>query len=548
MKNKLKYKLKRVFIHCICVFCLICVAVSGCGTSLAVDNNPQSQTPREAPERNTTDSNDKSDSNDANSTDSAFLPAEQEPVTAVLPEYDPTPEIYEAEEQTLIGGTRVENSLDGFSGTGYAAGFENEGDALEFTVTIKETGFYDLNFITSTGKNGYKENYVFVNGENAGIVAANSEDFTDSVIERMYFEAGENKILYEKYWGWMYLDRLEVVKSPPQDPEIFNVSPNLVNANASDSAKRLMLFLTDTYGKYILSGQYSELGVNGKEIFTLRGITGKNPAVLGLDLIDYTPSRAANGAQSKTVEYAVEFHEMGGIVTLCWHWNAPEEYLTGIWWRGFYTDATNIDLKKIMDGDDEEGYALLLRDIDAIAEQLKILQDNDVPILWRPLHEASGGWFWWGAKGPEANIALWKLLYERLTVHHELNNLIWVWNGQSADWYPGDEYVDIVGEDIYAGEHVYSSQIGKFTEAIGYTNGRKMVVLSECGTVPDPDLLVRDGAMWGFYAAWQGEFVLRGGLNRYSEQYTEQAIIEKVYNHENVLTLDRLPDLKTYGD
>ena len=45
------------------------------------------------------------------------------------------------------------------------------------------------------------------------------------------------------------------------------------------------------------------------------------------------------------------------------------------------------------------------------------------------------------------------------------NNLIWVWNGQAADWYPGDEYVDIIGEDIYPGERVYAPQTAKFKEA-----------------------------------------------------------------------------------
>ena len=79
----------------------------------------------------------------------------------------------------------------------------------------------------------------------------------------------------------------------------------------------------------------------------------------------------------------------------------------------------------------------LIRDIDAISEQLKILQDNNVTVLWRPLHEASGGWFWWGCRGKDAYQWLWNLMYERQTHYHKLNNLIWVWNGQDPDWYVG---------------------------------------------------------------------------------------------------------------
>jgi mannan endo-1,4-beta-mannosidase len=137
-------------------------------------------------------------------------------------------------------------------------------------------------------------------------------------------------------------------------------------------------------------------------------------------------------------------------------------------------------------------------------------------------------------------------MYERLTFEHGLNNLIWLWNGQGADWYPGDDYVDIIGEDVYAGERVYASQIQRFLEAVAYTTPPKMVTLSENGTLFDPDLAVRDGAMWGFFATWGGEFVLRGNLLLYSDKHTEEEMLHKVYNHEIVVTLDGLPDLKTY--
>ena len=133
------------------------------------------------------------------------------------------------------------------------------------------------------------------------------------------------------------------------------------------------------------------------------------------------------------------------------------------------------------------------------------------------------------------------------TNEYGLNNLIWVWNGQDAEWYPGDEYVDIVGMDIYAGEHEYASQVNKFLENVGYSDGNKMVVLSENGTMINPDLSVRDGAMWGFFCVWGGEFVITDGLRKeYSEQYTDKEMLYKVYNSEYVITRDELPDLYNY--
>lgn len=175
------------------------------------------------------------------------------------------------------------------------------------------------------------------------------------------------------------------------------------------------------------------------------------------------------------------------------------------------------------------------------------MQEAGVPVLWRPLHEASGGWFWWGAEGADVYKQLYILLYDTLTNTYGLNNLIWLWNGQDAEWYPGDEYVDIVGIDIYAGEHTYSSQSEAFLQNLAYGGNKKLVVLSENGTMIDPDLSVRDRAMWGFFCTWSGEFVMTTGVKKaYSEQYTDIEMLTKVYNSEYVITRDELPDLKTY--
>lgn len=59
----------------------------------------------------------------------------------------------------------------------------------------------------------------------------------------------------------------------------------------------------------------------------------------------------------------------------------------------------------------EENVALLA-DIEVMARKLKQVQETDVPVLFRPLHEAEGGWFWWGAEGPEPCVELYRLLYE----------------------------------------------------------------------------------------------------------------------------------------
>ena len=453
---------------------------------------------------------------------------------------------YEAEEAVFSGNVTLGSSLEGYSGNGYVEGFETDADACTFNVSIEETGFYDLQF-TAAGIGGYKENYVLVDGKSVGTLVNEETSFTDNCIERVYLENGEHEITVSKYWGYIALDKLMVLTSPTLPADYYQVTAKLANPNADDSAKRLMSYLVDNYGTNIISGQYCDMGLYGQENACIWKATGKFPAMVGLDMIEYSPSRVANGSTGHSIEYAQEAWEAGAIVTMCWHWNVPEKYLTGTWYSGFYKEHTNIDLDKIMSGEDEEGYNLLLSDMDVVATQFRKLQDAGVPILWRPLHEASGGWFWWGNCKAESYIALYRLMYEKFTNEYGLNNLIWVWNGQDKEWYPGDDVVDIVGEDIYPGERVYTSQINKFMEVHDYPDSTKMVVLSENGCIFDPDLAIRDGAMWGYFGTWGGEFVTNSGaLNVYSEQYTEKDMLIKIYNHENVITLDEVPDLTTY--
>ncbi len=457
----------------------------------------------------------------------------------------------EAEDAEFTGGTRIEASKQGYGGTGYLNALTTDEDTVSFIVEVPGTGAYDLNFI-SAGNTGHKENNVLVDGVNAGAAIVDGDNFSASIVERVYLTAGEHQVVLTKSWGWIYLDALTVTASPEADPAVYEVGAALADPEATDRAKRLMQYLADMYGEYIISGQYGDRGTNGAEFTAIHDATGEYPAILGLDMIEYTPSRAAHGSTSFDVNYAREFDDQGGIVTFAWHWNAPEKYLINTdevpWWKGFYTEGTNIDLARIMNGEDPEGYDLLLKDIDVIAFQLKRLQTMEIPILWRPLHEASGGWFWWGASGPEPYKELYQLLFDRLTNYHGIHNLIWVWNGQNKDWYPGGEYVDIVGTDIYPGEKVYTSQVSKFNELLKWTgNTRKIAAMTENGCMFDPDLAVRDHAMWSYFGTWEGEFLVRNNTYTLSEQYTETEMLKKVYTSEHVITLDELPDLSAYG-
>jgi len=94
---------------------------------------------------------------------------------------------------------------------------------------------------------------------------------------------------------------------------------------------------------------------------------------------------------------------------------------------------------------------------------------------------------------------------------------------------------------------VYTSQSEYFSDCLAWGGGKKLVILSENGTLIDPELSVRDRAMWGLFCTWGGEFVITDGLRKtYSEQYTDKEMLTKVYNSDYVVTRDELPDLKNY--
>ena len=461
----------------------------------------------------------------------------------ILNTHNETIAIYEAEDGVLLGNSRVNS--DASTNKKYVSLPGEDSDGLEIVFNIEEEGFYDFEFVTRAAD--YKENFVLVDDEASANLVTDSKEFASTYSTRNYLTKGDHKFKILKYWGWIDIDSVKISQSLDIDDKLYEVSPKLCNPNASDNAKRLMSYLTDVYGKNILSGQYCMEGRYGKEMAIIKKITGKTPAILGLDFIEQSPSRVEHGSKSNVVDRAKQFWEDGGIVTFCWHWNAPSKYLTGTWYSGFYQEHTNIDLDKIMNGQDEEGYELLCSDMDAIAKEIDKLKEADVPILFRPLHEASGGWFWWGDCEPESYKKLYTLMYNKFVNEYELNNLIWVWNGQNMDWYPGDEYVDIVGTDIYPGEHVYTSQIDKYFETGAAPSENKVIALTENGCIPDPNLCKRDGAMWSFFCTWNGEFIAKESkIYQYSDKYTEEDKIIEFFNNDIVVNLEDLPDIKNY--
>ena len=286
-----------------------------------------------------------------------------------------------------------------------------------------------------------------------------------------------------------------------------------------------------------MAGQHTS-AAEGPEIAQIQGLTGREPALRGFDLLSYSAATITANARPDTarelgnnrgtVEAAQRWWREGGLVTVCWHWFAP----TGGSDKTFYTKNTSCDVRRVvMPGTPE--HAAALHDIDRIADALGVLDAAGVPVLWRPLHEADGGWFWWGAYGPEPYLELYRLLWNRLTTRG-LHNLIWVWNAPHPDWYPGDAVVDIAGDDIYADAGNYGSLALSYQYAARLAGGRKMVALTENGAIPDPDRLIADDARWLWFMPWWGGGATFGRSNSPDH-------VAHVYHHPYVLTREDLP-------
>jgi mannan endo-1,4-beta-mannosidase len=428
----------------------------------------------------------------------------------------------------------VRNSAGGYSGTGYVTDFNSGTDKVTINANVAAAGLYELwvGYRSPFGKKGYG---VQVGGETGSGMFDPGVGFGVDRAGLFQLSAGANTLAINNGWGFYDIDYLELRPSAPRP--VVPVMPTLVDPVATSNTRELMTYLAGVYGSKTLAGQQG--AITGAYLSKSGGL---RPALSGSDFMDYSPSRLAYGANpNNETERMVNWaHQTGGVVSMMWHWNAPAGLINQPgkeWWRGFYTDATTFNVAQALAQPGSANYNLLLRDIDAMAVQLEKFRDAGVPVLWRPLHEAQGGWFWWGAQGPEAFKGLWNLMYDRLTNTHGLHNLIWVYTSSAAEqghesWYPGADKVDIVGVDVYTDRT--SSMSGEWLDLLDHYGGDKLIALSETGTLPRAELMRQRGTRWSWFSPWS--------LSDVINQYTD-AELRALLGDSDVITLDELPTM-----
>ncbi len=285
-------------------------------------------------------------------------------------------------------------------------------------------------------------------------------------------------------------------------------------------ARRVYEYLQSIQGKAMLAGQEERDTCTNCESERMRSITGKLPAVHGHDLADYIADPVPEAINDWRVRHQ--------IPTFSWHMGIPGKPQT---WENVIGD---VDVAQVL----QPGTSLnasYMGMLDKMATRLKPLQDNQIPVLFRPLHEMNGGWFWWSTNGPDVYKKMWIHLYDYFTKEKKLNNLIWVWSSAESEapnaaWYPGTQYVDIVGTDTYksnSNEDNWSS-IYRAHKSLAPT---KPVALTETDIVPDPDKLKASQNKMLWFLPWFGEYV----------DVNSPEKLRSVYQHSYIITADEMP-------
>jgi len=312
-------------------------------------------------------------------------------------------------------------------------------------------------------------------------------------------------------------------------PAIEPADPDLI-----PEGRRVLNYLDSIYGKKCLLAVQNS-GSAEKDVYEK---TGRKPSVAAGEIWGFTKPHWEGKTFEKNLRRSVDDFircwKEGAIPVVRHHWGDPTDESAGF-------KSKEIDMAKAVTPGTAE-YDSVWADIVRFGDVLEELADSSIPVLYRPLHEITGGWFWWNdSDNPENTVKLWKMLFDYFVHERGIHNLIWVWsageNGPDKpdavsmrrSYYPGDEYVDIAGIDVYGSESdvpIYGAP--KFHEVIKQVAPNKMVALCEAASIPEPDtILAHNGPFWLYSMNWYDMSVDKA---------------QRVYNHDYYITRDELPD------
>lgn len=395
-------------------------------------------------------------------------------------------------------------------------------------------------YVGGEGLGGEKLVNCKVNGSNA---AFRLNTYAEVEVGTYIMKQGTNTIEITPNWTWFAIDYIRLVSS--QEHALpFDISTTPVDPEAIPACQAMYSFLLDNFGKRIVSGMMTgEMGSSSSnvklhaDVKAVYTASGKYPALIGFDFMNATSTNTWDKDYTRSaINLAKSTYRYGGLPNFTWHWRDPSRNT-----NEFYTSGTSMRITDAMNSDGSWNtsstlYKNIIRDIDIVADYFLELQRAGMACSFRPLHEASGGWFWWGREGATPFKKLYQLIYREMTEKKGVHNVIWIWNADTADkdWNPGEEYYDVISADIYNADFDYSSNYISFDKLRTLSGGHKIIALSENGPIPDIQQCEEEDAMWSWwmpwYDTWDGKFVSKTSREQW----------RKVMSDPRVITLDQL--------
>lgn len=341
------------------------------------------------------------------------------------------------------------------------------------------------------------------------------------------------------------------------------ISFSPVTEGATEGAQKLYNFLAVNYGVKTVSG-FMTGDVSSATVKELPDVaafyerTGKYPALVGFDFLFATGVKASDAWYKSYTDMALDaakdLWNQGGIPAFTWHWKDPSDKIDAFYTKsGNATEFTEFDFSQGFTDPNctasctwntgSDTYKQLVSDIDEIADMFLGLQTAGVAAIFRPIHEASGGWFWWGTKGGAAFQALYNLIYDEMVSVKGVKNLVWVWNPEYSsdkDWNPGAAKYDVISLDIYEGWDYTTKFTKAYTELTTNFGTDKILAVSENGSIPDMSTMKAANSVWSWwmpwYQTWDGKFL----------DQTVDAVWKANMESPCTIALDNMPGWSSY--
>lgn len=239
-----------------------------------------------------------------------------------------------------------------------------------------------------------------------------------------------------------------------------------IDKNATQATKNLYSGLKRSALQGVIFGQQDALAyglkadksrwVSDEDRSDIKTVSGEHPGLVGYDLghIELDSANNLDGVPFARIKADIrKNYEHGGVNTISWHPNNPVDFSKTSW------DKADFTIRKILS--DEKNKKNFEKTLDKLADfflSLKGPKGELIPVIFRPYHEHTGSWFWWGADycTPQEYKQFWTFTVEYLQKTRKVNNLLIAYSTDNfrnkehyLERYPGDDLVDILGFDTY---------------------------------------------------------------------------------------------------